>query len=537
MSTIEEKAALLDLLFEATHDGIVDWDVRTNVANYNERWRFLLGYDNDELPLTPLTWRELVHPEERLSLEEALADHLHAAWPFVQTVRMRHRFAGWHWIAIQGAARRGQDGDVERMVIVFVDVDARLRAENQVRALVEAIPDKILRMRLDGTVLAVKHGKLVSGPPATRAAAQGSIIGALQDSAVREKVMTAISAAASRDEMTVIPSRMTTPEGGEVHNEIRVVRSGEDEAVCIIRDVTREKEAEEHLSRGQKLQAIGQLAAGMAHEINTPIQYIGDNLHFAKEAIPDLLGLVEAYHTAIQESAASAIPATVLAQLSEREATVDVTYLRETLPGALASALEGVAQVSKIVRAMKTLEDVGRQVRVPTDLNALVENATVVATNAWNNAAELILRLDPTLPFVDCVTGEIAQVILNLVANAAQAIADKVGNSGIKGTLVITTSQHGQDVELRVSDDGVGIAESIRPRIFDPFFTTRPVGKGTGQGLAQIHSAVVKLHRGSIRFESQVGMGTTFIVRLPVRTPTVHHDREEGGGSVRPRVS
>ena len=276
MSTVDEKAFLLDLLFEATQDGIIDWDVRTDVATYNERWRFLLGYDNEGLNQTPLTWRELIHPQERKAVEEALADHLHEAWPFVQMARMQHRVSGWRWHSIQGASRRDRNGAVERMVIVFVDIDERIRAENQVRALVEAIPDTILRLRSDGTVLAVKHGKLISGPPASRAEAKGNVLGsAVQDPAVRERLLVAVSAASSRNEMTVIPSHLTTSDGEEMYNEIRVVRSGEDEAVCIIRDVTHEKETEEHTSRSQKLQAIGQLAAGIAHEINTPMQYIG----------------------------------------------------------------------------------------------------------------------------------------------------------------------------------------------------------------------------------------------------------------------
>ena len=298
-------------------------------------------------------------------------------------------------------------------------------------------------------------------------------------------------------------------------------RSSEDEAICIVRDVTREKAAEEHLSRGRKLEAIGQLAAGIAHEINTPMQYIGDNLYFAKEALPDLLGLVDAFRAAIRDNLTTGIPANVVELLSKRAESVDLTYLRETLPTAFSSALDGAARVSKIVSAMKTLEHVGTQDRAPTNLNALVENTVVIVTSAWTDVAELSLRLAPGLPLVDCVTGEIAQVVLNLVVNAAQAIRDKVGTSGRKGALTIATSLQGQDVELRVSDDGVGIAEAIRERVFNPFFTTRPVGQGTGQGLAQVHSAVVKLHGGTVRFDSQPGRGTTFVIRLPVQRRTV----------------
>jgi PAS domain S-box-containing protein len=522
MSKSEGNALLLELLFQATQDGIVDWDVQSNVATYNERWRFLLGYDNDELNPTSLTWREFVHPQEREALETALSDHLHEAWPFEQRVRMRHRASGWRWISIQSAAHRGATGEVERMVIVFVDIDEQVRAQNQVRALIEAIPDTILRMGLDGTLLAVKQGRLLSEPTTNGMAAQDNLPPALLDPVVREKLLAAVSLASSRDEVTLIPCRQMTPQGEERHSEIRVMRSGEDEAICIIRDVTREKAIEEHLSRSQKLEAIGQLAAGIAHEINTPMQYIGDNLHFAQDTLPDLLGLLDVYQAAIRQNTNSAIPAAMVELLSNRETTIDLAYLREALPQLFSSALEGVARVTKIVGAMKTFENVGRQIRAPIQLNALVENAVVVSTHVWTGVAEISLQLDPTLPLVDCVAGEIGQVILNLVANAAKAIADKVGTSGRKGVLVIATRPHEQDVELRVSDDGIGIAEAIRERVFDPFFTTRSVGEGLGQGLAQVHTAVVKLHGGSVRFESQEGLGTTFIVRLPVHRPTVN---------------
>ena len=251
------------------------------------------------------------------------------------------------------------------------------------------------------------------------------------------------------------------------------------------------------------------------------MQYIGDNLHFAQETLPDLLGLLDAYQAAIRQNTNSGIPATMVELLSNREAAIDLAYLREALPQLFSSALEGVDRVTKIVGAMKTFENVGKQVRAPIQLNALVENAVVVSTHIWTGVAEISMQLDPALPLADCVAGEIGQVILNLVANAAKAIADKVGNSGRKGMLVIATRPHEQDVELRVSDDGIGIAEAIRERVFDPFFTTLAVGEGLGQGLAQVHTAVVKLHGGSVRFESQKGRGTTFIVRLPVHRPTV----------------
>jgi two-component system, NtrC family, sensor kinase len=168
---------------------------------------------------------------------------------------------------------------------------------------------------------------------------------------------------------------------------------------------------------------------------------------------------------------------------------------------------------------MKTFENAGSQEHVPVDLNPIVGNAAIVATRAWSQFIDVCPNLDDKLPLVLCIPGEIAQAVMNLAANAAQAIADKVGRSGTRGTITVATLHKPTDgmVEIRISDDGVGIPEAIRAKVFDPFFTTRPPGQGSGQGLAQVHAAVVRQHDGTVDFESRVGAGTTFVVRLPLR--------------------
>jgi signal transduction histidine kinase len=326
-----------------------------------------------------------------------------------------------------------------------------------------------------------------------------------------------IRSAGERKEVVQLPCRLRNPAGDPTDYDIRIVGSGVDEVVCIVRDVTHEKSVEEQLARGRKLEAIGQLAAGLAHEINTPLQYIGDNLQFAKDAIPPLLDLLDVYHQVV--CSGEAVAPDALAAITRKEEEGDLAYVRAALPGALATGLDGLAQIARIVHAMKTFEDVGRQGRTRVELNPIVENTTVVATHAWSHVAEVSLRLDPSLPFVPCVAGEIAQVVLNLVINAAQAISDKVGSSGRKGRITVETCHDAahDSAEIRVSDDGVGIPEEVRAKVFDPFFTTRAVGQGSGQGLAQVHSAVVQLHGGGVRFESHAGEGTCFIVTLPLQ--------------------
>jgi signal transduction histidine kinase len=297
---------------------------------------------------------------------------------------------------------------------------------------------------------------------------------------------------------------------------VRIVRSAEDESVCIVRDVTEQRDLEERLLETQKLGAIGQLAAGVAHEINTPMQFIGDNLHFAKTAVGELIALFERFKAAVHEAESQPLGAAKLEQLSMAEADADLAYTCEALPTALERSLTGVERVTSIVRAMKSFAHPGADKLAPADLRGLIESTVMVATNEWRYVADVDLQLDEGLPPVPCIAGEINQVVLNLLVNAAHAIADVVGASGEKGRITVSASSDETHAEVRVSDTGTGIPESARAKVFEPFFTTKEVGKGTGQGLSLAYNCIVKRHRGTIAFETELGAGTTFIIRLPL---------------------
>jgi PAS domain S-box-containing protein len=274
------------------------------------------------------------------------------------------------------------------------------------------------------------------------------------------------------------------------------------------RDITEREAAEQERQRmevqlrhSQKLQSIGQLAAGIAHEINTPTQYIGDNLRFMQEGITDLLKTVDKLMPLMPEAMDKA----------------EIDYLRGELPKAAHQSLEGVARVSKIVGAMKEFSHPGGEEKTLADLNRAIESTVTVSRNEWKYVAELTLDLDPDLPPVPCLPSEINQVVLNLVVNAAHAIADQVGNSGQLGRITVSTRHEGGEAVILVEDSGAGIPEAIRSRIFDPFFTTKEVGRGSGQGLAIAHTVVVDKHGGSISFETEDGAGTVFTIRLPLQ--------------------
>jgi PAS domain S-box-containing protein len=292
-------------------------------------------------------------------------------------------------------------------------------------------------------------------------------------------------------------------------------------------DITAQKQArqernlmEAHLRQAQKLESVGQLAAGIAHEINTPIQYIGDNIRFVLESFAELGGLLnecQKLATAVEFNSATAEMVQAVESISR---TADLEYLSREIPAAARQSLEGVMHVAKIVRAMKEFSHPGSAEKVPVDLNHAIETTLTVARNEWKYVAETVTELSPDLPPVPCLPGEFNQVVLNLIVNAAHAIGDVVKDEeGAKGTIRIVTRLAGPWAEIAISDTGGGIPEEIRHRIFEPFFTTKEVGKGTGQGLAIARSTIVKKHGGELFFESAVGKGTTFTIRLPVSPP------------------
>lgn len=288
-------------------------------------------------------------------------------------------------------------------------------------------------------------------------------------------------------------------------------------SMILAADITDRRLLERQLVQAQKLESIGQLAAGIAHEINTPIQYVGDNTRFLKEGFEDLDRLVERYQDLARASRERAGVEEVLHRVIETADEIDLDYLREEIPAAIEQSLEGVDRVAKIVRAMKEFSHPGNEEKTLTDINRAIENTVTVARNEWKYVADLDTKFDEVLPPVPCLPGELNQVILNMVVNAAHAIAEVVGDGANgKGNIFIRTRKEGEWAEIRIEDTGAGIPEEIRERIFDPFFTTKQVGRGTGQGLSIAHNVIVEKHGGTIDVDSEVGKGTTFIIRLPL---------------------
>lgn len=300
----------------------------------------------------------------------------------------------------------------------------------------------------------------------------------------------------------------------------KIIRNSEGKmtsSLAIMTDMTERKILEGQLVQAQKLEGIGQLAAGIAHEINTPTQYVSSNTGFLEEAFGDLAYLTNAQMELIAKLEAKGIELDEVARLKELAHELDYEFLADEIPKALSANKEGLARIAKIVLSIKEFAHPGQEEKQPADINKAIENTITVARNEWKYVADLETNLDPELQAVPCVVGEINQVILNLIVNAAHAIAEgSDGAKGGKGRIIITTRTKGDYAEVSIADNGPGIPDKIRNRIFDPFFTTKEPGKGTGQGLAIAHRSIVNNHDGEIGFQSSPGKGTTFTIRLPL---------------------
>lgn len=285
--------------------------------------------------------------------------------------------------------------------------------------------------------------------------------------------------------------------------------------VCVAADISDQKRLEVELRHAQKLESVGQLAAGIAHEINTPIQFVGDSLTFLQESHEDLEKLWAA-HAALRKAGASHEDFKPLVErIEEVEEEIDKEFLDEETPDAFQRAIDGIQRVAKIVGAMKEFAHPGNHEMAPADLNRAIATTLTVAKAEYKYVAVMSTALED-LPPVMCHIGDINQVVLNLVVNAAHAIEAGLEGSDGRGEIQVATQSDGEFVRISVSDNGPGIPADIVGRIFDPFFTTKGVGKGTGQGLALAHSIIVERHHGEISLETAAGEGTTFHVRIPI---------------------
>ncbi len=330
---------------------------------------------------------------------------------------------------------------------------------------------------------------------------------------------------------------------GEHRSVLYTLRMIRDEAGAVaqiqgtITDVTELRRAdaerrrlESHLRLSQKLESVGRLAAGIAHEINTPMQYIGDNVYFLKQAYESIRDLRGRQKAVLNDPEITTVR-DLLEEFEDIDDELDIEDRLEAVPSALERTQEGIRNVSHIVAAMKERAHPGKGSKASTDINHLIDTALTVSRNSHKTVAKVETDLGE-IQNVLTYKNELCQVLINLVVNAAHAIEEAKKSRSVDGLIRVSTRQHEDEVEIRVSDNGCGIPASVVEKIFDPFFTTKGVGHGTGQGLAIARTTIVEMHRGELDVESEVGTGTDFIIRLPLKDPESPVDKEDQEVSV-----
>lgn len=518
--TLRSQKEEFSAVIAASNLGTWIWHVDEGHIVINQRWGGMLGYPDLGREVTYEVWRDALHPEDLENVQQSLTAYLaHPVGVFEETFRMRHRLG--HYIWVHGSGRLippSSASEQRRMCGIQLDVSDRIadyehlkEAKKQLQLLLEALnstEDGIVITRAEWppggpTIVFVSDGFCrLTGYQ--REELVGKTPGLLQSERTNfadvERLKQCLREGRSFEGETT--NRRKDGTYYQVGWRVSPVRDESGKIIHYIsvqRDISKQRDMEARVSLLTKMESIGQLAAGIAHEINTPSQFINDNLHFLQDCWKDAAPL-------LQKSLAGE-------HRGSDEAILDETFAE--VPVALEDALEGVQRIKTIVTAMREFSH-PQEKFVPTDLNHALETTSTVARNEWKYHSEVVFSLDPEMPLVSCVPGDLNQAILNLLVNASHAIKTRFGGDKRLGVIRLATKFLGERVRISVSDNGCGIPEKVRGRIFDPFFTTKGVGEGTGQGLYLAHNAIVKKHRGSLTFETELDVGSTFHIELPV---------------------
>jgi two-component system, NtrC family, sensor kinase len=517
----------LEMILHGADLGEWIWDIESREITVNHDWLGSIGH-----PIEPTgQLREILkHVDEahRLRILEA-GRSIGTATTGQLDVEFRLDGTGdpGTWLLARGRAVAFDDeGRPLRLMGTLLDISDRKHIEEQLKKerslisnILANIPHAVYWKDVDGRYLGCNE----TFAAMVGLASPSEVIGTSDDDLFEPAVAQASARIANEVLTTATPSLdadevMVGADGARRALLASRVPTRDDEGAVngvlgVFTDVTAIKNLESQLAAISRLEAIGQLAAGIAHEINTPMQYIGDNIQFLRKAF-ERIDEVTAGLLDLGQAATHEYPDRVDSLLT-RSAELKLDFLRGRIPRSIEQSLEGVEAVSRIVRAMKDFSNPGRETMQQVDLNEAVSTTLTVCRNEWKYIAEIETDFAPNLPLVPALAGELNQVLLNIVVNAAHAIEATRSPEDMGSISIRTWSDH-KSVFVSITDDGGGIPAAIRDRIFDPFFTTKPVGKGSGQGLAISHQIVVTRHGGAIDVHSTPGVGTTFRIRLPL---------------------
>jgi len=422
-----------------------------------------------------------------------------------------------------------EDGNIAGIVGVMLDITNRVENEMEIRRVNEEF-DLLLKSIANIIIgVSVKDRITHWNPLAEKVfgLSANEMLGKQLGECVIEwdwkRIYEAISTCITEDRIVILDDVSYIQQDGNdgiLELTINPLKRGGDvlEGFIILgRDLTERRILENKLQQGRKLEAIGQLAAGVAHEINSPMQYVGDNLDFISKSYAGYRELLDKHEELMLVSEDNQKARQLVTSIRKLEKNIDLQFLEEEMPRAITQSLEGVERISTIVKSMKAFAHPGTDRKMLADINQSIENTITVSRNEWKYVADMQRDFDASLPPVPCFEAELNQVILNMIVNAADAIKEAIDKKIIdKGILRVSTKMTAGSAEIRVADNGAGMPTEIRQKVFDPFFTTKEVGEGSGQGLSIAYAIIVKKHGGTLRFETETDRGTTFIIGLPL---------------------
>ncbi|WP_286766034.1 MULTISPECIES: PAS domain S-box protein [Rhodopirellula] len=508
---------------------IWDWDVQKERVFYDSRCFSITGHTSSKEGDPIHAWFDRIHEDDLEHVEREIGRCVEGETEVFQIEwRCRLSDGEYNWLFARGQAlQRDEDGRATFLAGTTMEINERKRVET---ALIESTKrSQAMFNSSQDAILFLSNGELQDCNPRAlelfgfdsqddmRSSNLLSLSPEFQPDGKRsdvegEKIMEVIR----RNGKKHFEWTYQTKDKQPIDCDISVVSfelSGRIYEQAVIRDISSKKEMQRQLAQTQKLESIGQLAAGVAHEINTPMQCVFGNVEYLNTAFDKAFDLINSYRELREDENPSELAQQVV---PKAEASCRFDALQRNITESIQEAHDASNRVIDIVRAMKTMSHPGTSDKSTTDLNQLIRDATTVARNHWKFVAKLELELDATVAPLPLFPAQMSQVILNLVVNSADAIEEKIGSESHElGSISVTTHNEGDDIRIVVTDTGAGMPKSIQSRVFDPFFTTKDVGKGTGQGLAIAYDVVVKQHGGTIKVDSTPGKGTQFTITLP----------------------
>ncbi len=525
---LAEQQARLQLALEASRIATFAYDPHKDSLSIDSNFQRVAELPEGTELATRAQWLHNVAPADRESVASAIHYALENRQEFDVVYAASSKDGRPLHLALRGrvmASDSGQDhliGVCENVTLEREAEAARRRSEARLTKILDALPVAVMVLDADGAPIYANHSACMLSDAFLDYAPGASWVDLLgarvagSDSLYPTESFPVTHALAGHtkvaDDVLMdardrrIPVQMTGTSVA-LEDDARF-------AIIVIQDISDQRSLEAEVVRAQKLEAVGRLAAGIAHEINTPTQFVSDNTHFVRDGFKRLDAVFELL---TRIGADEQVDQGLRTEIATTVRKSRLAFLQEEIPKSVEQSLDGLNRIATIVRAMKEFSHPGEQSFTSTDLNRAIQTTVTVARNEWKYVADIEFVLAEDLPPVTCLPNDFNQVILNMVVNAAHAIGSVVGDGANgKGKITIVTAQDGDMAEVRITDSGSGMPEEVRLRIFDPFFTTKAVGKGTGQGLALAHTVIVDRHGGSINVTSAPGEGTTFTIRMPL---------------------